>query len=102
MGHRRRHARAQVLPAYGARQKAIGRRGVEMGAGCERDRPRASARGVLIMSIWKRLKEFGPWSRASLERDLEREIQNHLALEAEESAGRAAFGNIPLVKEDVR
>jgi len=54
------------------------------------------------MSIWKRLKEFGPWSRARLERDLEREIQNHLAYEAQESADRRALGNIPLVKEDVR
>src|SRR5712692_4714758 len=54
------------------------------------------------MSIWKRLKEFGPWSRARLERDLERELQNHLALEAQDSGTRRAFGNIALVKEDVR
>src|SRR5690349_12262343 len=54
------------------------------------------------MSIWKRLKEFGPWSRARLESDLEREIQNHLALEAEDSGDRSAFGNIALVKEAVR
>jgi hypothetical protein len=54
------------------------------------------------MSIWKRLKEFGPWSRARLERDLEREIQNHLDYEAQESGDRRAFGNIPLVREDVR
>ena len=42
------------------------------------------------MSSWKRLKEFGPWSRARLERDLEREIQNHLAYEAQESGDRRA------------
>jgi putative ABC transport system permease protein len=54
------------------------------------------------MSIWKRLKEFGPGSRARLERDLEREIQNHLALEQQESGDHTAFGNIALVKEDVR
>jgi len=54
------------------------------------------------MSVWKRLKEFGPWSRARLERDLEREIQNHLAFEAQESVDRRALGNIALVKEDVR
>lgn len=54
------------------------------------------------MSIWKRLKEFGPWSRARLEGDLEREIQNHLALEAQDSSDRGAFGNIAIVKEDVR
>src|SRR5258708_18044468 len=54
------------------------------------------------MSIWKRLKEFGPWSRSRLERDLEREIQNHLAYEGQESCDRRALGNIALVKEDVR
>jgi putative ABC transport system permease protein len=45
---------------------------------------------------------FGPWARAQQERDLEREIQNHLALEAEESGGRKPFGRVTLVKEDVR
>jgi putative ABC transport system permease protein len=54
------------------------------------------------MGIWKRIKAFGPWSRARLECDLEREIQNHLALEAQDSGDRKAFGNIALVKEDVR
>src|SRR5437016_5626249 len=57
------------------------------------------------MSIWTRIKDFGPWSRAQKERDLEREIQNHLDLEAEESGrygAQRAFGNAMLVKEDVR
>jgi predicted permease len=57
------------------------------------------------MSLWARLKNFGPWSRAQRERDLEREIQNHLELEAEEAgtdAARRAFGNVLVVKEDVR
>src|SRR5690349_5683193 len=54
------------------------------------------------MSIWTRLKAFGPWSRHRLERDLEREIRNHLDLEAEDPGGRTAFGNIALVQEDVR
>src|SRR5438132_10727025 len=48
------------------------------------------------MSMWTRLKAFGPWSRAQQERDLEREIQNHLDLEAEESGpsgARRAFGS---------
>jgi putative ABC transport system permease protein len=54
------------------------------------------------MGFWKRLREFGPWSRARLERDLEREIRNHLVFEAEDSGNRKAFGNIALVKEDVR
>src|SRR5215469_1730300 len=54
------------------------------------------------MGIWKRIKAFEPWSRAQLERDLEREIQNHLALEAEESGKRSLLGNVTLVKEDVR
>ena len=57
------------------------------------------------MSIWTRLKAYAPWSRAQRERDLEREIQNHLDLEAEESgqdAARQAFGNPLLVREDVR
>jgi predicted permease len=58
------------------------------------------------MSLWTRLKDFGPWSRARRERDLEREIRNHLELEAEEAGGadaaRRAFGNVTLAKEDVR
>jgi predicted permease len=57
------------------------------------------------MSVWMRLKNFGPWSRTQKERDLEREIQNHLDLEAEESGqsgAQRAFGNVMLVKEDVR
>src|SRR5215472_2496230 len=57
------------------------------------------------MSIWTRIKAFGPWSRAQKERELEREIQNHLDLEAEESGqygARRAFGNTMLVREDVR
>src|SRR5690349_2977729 len=54
------------------------------------------------MNIWKRVKEFGPWSRERLERDLQREIQNHLALEAQDSADRTPFGNIAIVQEHVR
>lgn len=54
------------------------------------------------MSIWKRIKSVGPWSRTEQERDLEREIQNHLAFEAEETAEQRAFGNVTHVKEDVR
>src|SRR5262249_15738204 len=57
------------------------------------------------MSIWTRIKAFGPWSREQKERDLEREIRNHLDLEAEESGergARLAFGNAARVKEDVR
>src|ERR1043166_5623537 len=57
------------------------------------------------MKIWKRIKDFGPDSRAQKERDLEREIQDHLSVEAEESGPHGAqrvFGNTVLVKEDVR
>jgi predicted permease len=57
------------------------------------------------MGIWTRIKAVGPRSRAQKERDLEREIQNHLDLEAEESGyggARRVFGNPTLVKEDVR
>jgi putative ABC transport system permease protein len=57
------------------------------------------------MGIWTRLRTFGPWARAQRQRDLEREIQDHLDLEAEESGAdgaRRAFGNALLVKEDVR
>ncbi len=57
------------------------------------------------MSVWTHIKAFGPWSRTQKERDLEREIQNHLDLEAEEAGqrgARRAFGNTMLVKEDVR
>src|SRR5712692_10299431 len=59
----------------------------------------------LDMSIWTRIKGFGPWSRAQRGRDLDREIRNHLDLEAEESgphSARRTFGNAMLVKEDVR
>src|SRR5262245_57936230 len=51
------------------------------------------------------MKWFGSRSRAQRERDLEREIRNHLDFEAEDSgrhAARRAFGNATLVKEDVR
>jgi hypothetical protein len=55
------------------------------------------------MSFWKRFQDFRPRSRTQQERDLEREIQNHLDLEAEESARtQRPFGNATLVKEDVR
>jgi predicted permease len=57
------------------------------------------------MSLWTRLKDFGPWSRARRERELEQEIRNHLELEAEETGmddARRAFGSVTVVKEDVR
>lgn len=57
------------------------------------------------MNLWTRLKDFGPWSRARRERELEQEIRNHLELEAEETGAdgaRRAFGSVTLVKEDVR
>ena len=66
------------------------------------------------MSLWQRLKEWGPWSVRRREADLERELQAHLDLEtgearqqglsAEEAryAAHRAFGNAALVKEDVR
>jgi putative ABC transport system permease protein len=57
------------------------------------------------MGIWTRIRSFGRLPRAQRERDLEREIRSHLDLEAEESGqcgARRAFGNVTLVKEDVR
>jgi hypothetical protein len=57
------------------------------------------------MNVWRRIKDLGPHSRARKELDLEREIQDHLALEAEESdrlGAERAFGNTVMVKEDVR
>jgi hypothetical protein len=57
------------------------------------------------MGIWTRITNLRPWSREQQESDLEREIRNHLCLEAKESgeyAARRAFGNSALVKEDVR
>jgi putative ABC transport system permease protein len=57
------------------------------------------------MGFWKRTDPGAPRSRAERERDLEREIQSHLDLEAEDSGrsgARRAFGNVTLVKEDVR
>jgi hypothetical protein len=57
------------------------------------------------MRVWQRLTSMRPRSRADRERELEREIQSHLALETDESGttgARRAFGNATLVKEDVR
>jgi hypothetical protein len=57
------------------------------------------------MGFWMRIKAFGPWSRARRERDLEREIRNHVEIETEESGKHTAqrlFGNDALVREDVR
>ena len=57
------------------------------------------------MGPWKRINGGGPPSKAERERDLDREIQNHLDLEAEEDGSpraRRTFGNTTLVKEDVR
>src|SRR5947209_2172846 len=57
------------------------------------------------MKLWRWIRDFGPWSRAQKERELEREIQGHLSLEAEESGqhgAQRAFGNTCMVKEDVR
>jgi predicted permease len=56
------------------------------------------------MRIWSRVFA-GLKSRAQRERDLDREIQDHLDLEAEASGpqgARRTFGNVALVKEDVR
>jgi hypothetical protein len=57
------------------------------------------------MAFWKRIRDYGPWSRAQREHDLEREIQNHLDTEREELGefeARRAFGNEAIVREDVR
>jgi predicted permease len=67
------------------------------------------------MGIWQRLKSWFPWNqRRQREADLERELRNHLELEAEERreaglsseeaayAARRALGNTSLIREDVR
>jgi putative ABC transport system permease protein len=57
------------------------------------------------MKLWRRIKDLGPGTRERKERDLEREIQDYLTLEAEESGrhgAQRAFGNAAIVKEDVR
>jgi putative ABC transport system permease protein len=57
------------------------------------------------MSIWTRIKDSGPWSRAQRERGLERKVESHSDLEAEESGqhgAQRAFGNAMLVKDEVR
>jgi predicted permease len=67
------------------------------------------------MREWRSLLSWWPWSRRrQLEQDLEREIEAHLDLEAEEQhetgrpkdqaryAARRAFGNVTSAKEDVR
>ena len=48
---------------------------------------------------------MGFWRRDDREHDIDREIQNHLDLEAEEAGAagaRRTFGNTTLIKEDVR
>ena len=57
---------------------------------------------------------FGPWPRRRAERDIRREIDLHLDLETQQNieqgmapaeaarAARAALGNVPLIREDVR
>ncbi|MDE3180081.1 MAG: ABC transporter permease [Acidobacteriota bacterium] len=67
------------------------------------------------MSFWRRIKSWWPWSRLrAREVDLERELQTHIELEAEEQseagvppeearfAARRALGNTTQIKEDVR
>ena len=69
------------------------------------------------MRFWdsiKRLWSERPWNRGPLEQDLDRELQTHLDLEAEERqesgsrpidahyASRRAFGSEALIKEDIR
>jgi putative ABC transport system permease protein len=67
------------------------------------------------MKIWRRLASRLPWQkRRQRETDLERELRNHLELEAEERqeagtsseeaayAARRVLGNTALIKEDVR
>ena len=61
---------------------------------------------------WRRV--FGPWGRRRAERDIRREIDLHLDLETRQNieqgmspgeaarAARAALGNVPLIREDVR
>jgi putative ABC transport system permease protein len=67
------------------------------------------------MKIWSRLQSWFPWNRRKQrETELERELRDHLDLEAEEQqeagvspeeaayAARRALGNTTLIKEDVR
>jgi len=67
------------------------------------------------MNIWKRMKPWWPWlRRQAREADLERELRDHLDLEAEEQeeaglspkearyAARRALGNTTQIKEEVR
>ena len=68
------------------------------------------------MNVWDGLRSrlAGFWQRRNPEEDLDRELQSHLELEAEEQeesglrpkdahyAARRAFGNTTLVKEDLR
>ena len=67
------------------------------------------------MRSWHSILQWRPWSSwQRRETDFDRELRNHLDLEAEEQqdatvspdeagyAARRAFGNITLVKEDVR
>ncbi len=66
------------------------------------------------MHLWQRIKSWWPASRQAREADLERELRDHLDLEAEEQAeagvspdeahyaARRALGNTTQIKEEVR
>jgi hypothetical protein len=67
------------------------------------------------MHLWQRITSWRPWaSRQLRDTDLERELRNHLELEAEEQeksglsrkearyAASRAFGNTTRIKEDTR
>ena len=57
-----------------------------------------------MKELWRRLKWF--WHRNQFERELDEEMQHHLALKTEErgsaEAARREFGNATLLKEDSR
>ena len=67
----------------------------------------------MIVWNWLRSRLAGVWRHRNLGKELDRELESHLELEAEEqeesglppddarSAARRAFGNTSLVQEDV-
>ena len=98
------------------REEATYRRGVQVEATGRRDRAGdVAGRGGLRCDGGVRSWDGGPWSsRRRREADIDREVRNHLDLEAEEQqesglrrdqaqhAAQRAFGNVTLVREDIR
>lgn len=109
---------SQILPAYGGRAQASGRRGGPLAEDGGGDRAhhgaglRATPLGEALTAAWLRLRTV--FRRRQLDRDLEDELAFHMAMSQENrrlhgasaaEAGHAArrqFGNVTAVRENCR